>query len=534
MSFVYTKMNTPTNKKAVHVKWAGKTIALGTFPLTEADEKCARAKALTRAWRSTMRPKPHREWVMTELERLNVRVVSGRPSKDINGSDDDVSDNVAAAVSGTNGNEIPGNTNTITASLLNAAEMARGLGIDANSFLSQQGPNSSLTMSLLADDGRDPNISAAAAAMGNAIHNKSELEPHHRPLVGGGSAAAYEAARADHYRKLAEQKSKPPRDKIDVNDSGAHGGQLSLPGTSTGLSSLGALINGDSSNNQMTETFAASNGTSAGGAGGNNGGSMGLSVNPNAHYEMLKLHHMNLLNEIQETTLMMNLYQQQQLQQQQRQRKIQQEQQLLAQQAQQQQAQQQQAQQQQQLQQLQQHQQLQQQQQQQKVQQQQQHRLLEQSIGRSNSLGLGSRLPTNFDTRNIPPAAQKPQSRSDIMNDTTKTFPPKTTSEPIEELQQQEYNKAAASAAAASELNEHEKQLQKIKNEIEERKRMLEQLEKGTRTKLSTGKEKSKDATDEDDYDDDDDEDDDDYGKEDVKKDSSVVEPPAKKIKMAI
>jgi predicted nucleic acid-binding Zn-ribbon protein len=34
---------------------------------------------------------------------------------------------------------------------------------------------------------------------------------------------------------------------------------------------------------------------------------------------MLKLHHMNLLNEIQETTLMMNLYQQQQLQQQQQQ-----------------------------------------------------------------------------------------------------------------------------------------------------------------------------------------------------------------------
>jgi hypothetical protein len=34
---------------------------------------------------------------------------------------------------------------------------------------------------------------------------------------------------------------------------------------------------------------------------------------------MLKLHHMNLLNEIQETTLMMNLYQQQQLQQQQHQ-----------------------------------------------------------------------------------------------------------------------------------------------------------------------------------------------------------------------
>lgn len=51
---------------------------MGTFPASEADEKCARAKALTRAWRSTMRPKPSREWVMLELERLGVRVVSGR------------------------------------------------------------------------------------------------------------------------------------------------------------------------------------------------------------------------------------------------------------------------------------------------------------------------------------------------------------------------------------------------------------------------------------------------------------------------
>jgi hypothetical protein len=66
------------SKKAVHVKWAGKTIALGTFPSAEADEKCARAKALTRAWRSTIRPKPTREWVMNELERLGVRIVSGK------------------------------------------------------------------------------------------------------------------------------------------------------------------------------------------------------------------------------------------------------------------------------------------------------------------------------------------------------------------------------------------------------------------------------------------------------------------------
>merc|ERR1719223_1960183 len=53
----------------------------------------------------------------------------------------------------------------------------------------------------------------------------------------------------------------------------------------------------------------------------NNSGN--FSVNANEHYEMLKLHHMNLLNEIQETTLMMNLYQQQQMQQENLQKQLQ-------------------------------------------------------------------------------------------------------------------------------------------------------------------------------------------------------------------
>ncbi len=77
------------SKKAVHVKWAGKTIALGTFPSAEADEKCARAKALTRAWRSTMRPKPTRDWVMNELERLGVRIVSGKLGRKAEDDDDE-------------------------------------------------------------------------------------------------------------------------------------------------------------------------------------------------------------------------------------------------------------------------------------------------------------------------------------------------------------------------------------------------------------------------------------------------------------
>mmetsp|Transcript_38475 Transcript_38475/g.93081 ORF Transcript_38475/g.93081 Transcript_38475/m.93081 type:complete len:373 (-) Transcript_38475:105-1223(-) len=193
-----------TSKKAVHVKWAGKTIALGTFPSAEADEKCARAKALTRAWRSTMRPKPTRDWVMLELERLGVRVVSGRLGRKA-GDDDD------------------------------ADKKNGALGLDT---------------------GIDPTM------------------PPHRPLVGGGAAAAYEAARADHYQQKREEQQRR-------------------------ASSLGLGMGG--------------------GMGGGGMPQMGLSVNPNQHYEMLKLHHMNLLNEIQETTLMMNLYQQQQLQQQQQQ-----------------------------------------------------------------------------------------------------------------------------------------------------------------------------------------------------------------------
>ena len=46
---------------------------------------------------------------------------------------------------------------------------------------------------------------------------------------------------------------------------------------------------------------------------------LGPNATPTQHYEMLKLHHMNLLQEIQETTMMMNLYQQQMLQEQQEQ-----------------------------------------------------------------------------------------------------------------------------------------------------------------------------------------------------------------------
>jgi hypothetical protein len=128
--------------------------------------------------------------------------------------------------------------------------------------------SSSIGMSLLPD--HDLSRRNGSMNLAGVLGDLGGDMPPHRPLVGGGSAAAYEAARADHYNNLANK--------------GAGGQERRASGLSLG----GAM-----------------------------GGGMGMSVNPNQHYEMLKLHHMNLLNEIQETTLMMNLYQQQQLQQQQ-------------------------------------------------------------------------------------------------------------------------------------------------------------------------------------------------------------------------
>jgi len=242
--------STPSNtgKKAVHVKWAGKTIALGTFPSGEADEKCARAKALTRAWRSTMRPKPTREWVMTELERLGVRVVSGRLGRKT-GDDDDAptpsKSSVPQAVA--------------PPPVANNRKDSMGMGFTDLDNLMQQRRNSSLGLSMLNDDiNRRSSLNSLGTLGldgGNGGGGGDSIPPH-RPYVGGGAGAAFEAARADHYAQKREEQHRR------ANSLG-----------------LGAMGSGPS---QMPQ--------------------MGLSVNPNQHYEMLKLHHMNLLNEIQETT----------------------------------------------------------------------------------------------------------------------------------------------------------------------------------------------------------------------------------------
>lgn len=208
-----------------------------------------------------MRPKPSREWVMQELERLGVRVVSGRLGRKA-GDEDDVpllkkSSGTPAVV------PAPGTMQNRKDSL--------GMGFADLDNLMQQRRNSSLGLSMLNDD---MNRRSSLSSIGPGLDGGNNGgEPPHRPYVGGGAGAAFEAARADHY---AQKREEQQRRASGLGLGGMGGGPSNMP-------------------------------------------QMGLSVNPNQHYEMLKLHHMNLLNEIQETTLMMNLYQQQQLQQQQQQ-----------------------------------------------------------------------------------------------------------------------------------------------------------------------------------------------------------------------
>jgi len=135
--------------------------------------------------------------------------------------------------------------------------------------------------------------------------------PPHRTFARGGSAAAYKDTREDHYRRVAQQR------QLQNKDGGGCDSAVSLDGTLAGgltnnAASLGALgpiekTLGRRNTNQPTNLHS---------------NARTLPSDDNQHYEMLKSHHMNLLNELQETTLMMKLYQQQHLQQDLQQEKI--------------------------------------------------------------------------------------------------------------------------------------------------------------------------------------------------------------------
>lgn len=86
---------------------------------------------------------------------------------------------------------------------------------------------------------RRSSLNSLGPALGLETGNDPTMPPH-RPLVGGGAAAAYEAARADHYQQKREEQ------------------QRRASGLGLGMGSS---------------------------MGGGSMPQMGLSVNPNQHYE---------------------------------------------------------------------------------------------------------------------------------------------------------------------------------------------------------------------------------------------------------
>ena len=185
-----------------------------------------------------MRPKPTREWVMLELERLQVRKVSGR------------------------------------------------LGRKAEKVSSSSNNNNHNSNS---DDGSEED---------------------------------------DDEEKKTDKNSNNP-DLLKMSNHGGNSGLSSLDtiaeaalmniGSSSSMSGLNGL-NGDSKQMSQQQLGSNSNWLSGltPGMGVQTYNSVGNALlnsdNPSQHYEMLKLHHMNLLNEIKETTFLMNLFKKHRLQ----------------------------------------------------------------------------------------------------------------------------------------------------------------------------------------------------------------------------
>ena len=81
-----------------------------------------------------------------------------------------------------------------------------GFGTDLDNLM-QQRRNSSLGLSMTIDDMNHRRSSLGSLGPSLGLDGGNGGEPPHRPYVGGGAGAAFEAAREDHYaRKREEQR----------------------------------------------------------------------------------------------------------------------------------------------------------------------------------------------------------------------------------------------------------------------------------------------------------------------------------------
>ena len=224
-----------------------------------------------------MRPKPSREWVMLELERLQVRQVSGRlgrkagkdlSSTDVNDCDDDEEKKSEAS------------------KLLNSSNLTSSLADLADDS------NTSNVDSLIASLRNADNVGLGGTNnTSNSLNTMAEvalLERAHAMFNIGSSSLGGES--------VSSVSSRP-------------GSSSMLSQRDRGMDNNGGLSSSISNSDLLNLTQGLGIQTS------NSVGNALLNCNdPGQHYEMLKLHHMNLLNEIKETTLLMNLFKKHRLQ----------------------------------------------------------------------------------------------------------------------------------------------------------------------------------------------------------------------------
>lgn len=270
MSFESPDDQTGDGRRAAHVKWDGKTIALGTFSAQEAVEKCNKAKALTKKWRTTMIPKPDVEWVKSTLERLNIRVVNDRPGRRKKRSIDDLCENAGASPTSQQQKLLSLNTNR-DQSLPNSSvnNKYNSLPLDAAYHaMNQNFPQSFSSMA----------AETPGAAMERRLSN---------PLQYGTTSQQQRGLSNSVLSSLPNPSN-----------------MYNIPGN-TGVydpsnENQQSMISRTQPDNDSNRMVQRSNNTQQQLA--------SLVFGSNQHYEVLKEHHLNLLKELQETTTLMNMY----------------------------------------------------------------------------------------------------------------------------------------------------------------------------------------------------------------------------------
>lgn len=153
---------------------------------------------------------------MLELERLGVRVVSGRLGRkageeaEEGAAGDKKGGAMAAAQQGISIDRSP------------SIGWGASDGGDLGSLVGGVRRNSSLGLSMM-NEGRRGSLGSLGQVVG--LDSVDPTMPPHRPMVGGGAAAAYEASRHDHYsQKNAEQQRRTSSLGLGTLTSGGLGG----------------------------------------------------------------------------------------------------------------------------------------------------------------------------------------------------------------------------------------------------------------------------------------------------------------------